>query len=265
MVVGLCFAARGVEVYSFDWCKIRRDISLTDSSIRFIIKFIRSKSAGPPLEEEAYLTGKNEVRILDFWFSIFPTPRRIGRFFQYLSDKGLPQNNKPIGKNSLAKTAYKIALRIGYSEAEASKKMGHWTRANALTLGAEAGLDGAALQRLSGHKSLNVCNSYISRTDRAKTDQANILSMDNPESSPARASKKTRRSPGRSPGFFDADKSAGGGSHSTFSGPTVVFQNCDFSTATGVLSGFFGQAEAKKVVAVEGGSAAAQAEDCKDV
>ena len=253
MVVGLCFAARGVEVHNFDWEKIRRDVSAVDGAIRFIIKFIRAKSSGPPVEEEAFVTGKYEIRILQQWFDRFPAPRRVGRFFQYLSDKGNPQNNKPIGKNQLAKTAYKVALRIGISEEEAAKKTGHWTRANALTLGAEAGLDGSALQRMSGHKSMQVMNGYIARTDLAKTTQANILSMNSPPSSPERepAVKKCKRSPG----FFDAGSTkssgAGGTSHSTFSGPSVVFNNCDFSTATGVLSGFFGQFELPKSAAAD--------------
>ena len=239
----------------FDWDKIRRDISATDMSVRFIIKFVRAKTSGPPVEEEAYVTGKYETRILQAYFDRWPTLQRNGRFFQYLSDKGLPGRNKQIGKNTLAKTAYRIAIRIGISEAEAAKKTGHWTRSNALTLGAEAGLDGAALQRLSGHKSIVVCNSYVARSDRAKTEQANILSMDSPprlDRHDHREGKKPRRSPG-SPSFFeDAPKATATTNHSTFTGPSVVFNNCDFSTATGVLSGFFAQFEVKKVVAEEG-------------
>lgn len=253
MVIGLCFAARGVEIKQMDWSKVREDISAVDQTVRFIVKYIRKKQAGPPVEEEAFITGKAECRILSFWFSRFPVANRVGRLFSYLSASGDPCNNKPIGKEPLRTCAERIALRLGYTPELAKLKTGHWTRANSLTLAAEQGEDAAALQRLGGHASIKVMNGYIGRTEVAKCHQAAVLSVDSPLRPPA--SKKSRHSPGSF--FDDGPGKGGGGSHththsSTYNGSSVIFQNCDFSTSHGVLSGFFGQFEAtKKAVQTE--------------
>ena len=227
----MSFAARGVEIHSFEWTKIRKDQS-TDGNYRYVVKFFRAKRIGVPIEEEVWITGKTEVGIIDAYMKQFPEEKRVGKFFQKLSMTGKPGQN--IGHNTMAKIGTTLALRIGIAPEEAKRYTGHWCRRNALTIAADKGKNTREMMNMSGHQNAKVCESYVAMSEPTRIAQGACLSMDSPE----RPAKKPRRGTG-SPGFFEEEpKAVGvvpGGQGNVFN-----FTGCNFGD-TQALALLFGK------------------------
>ena len=197
-VIAVSFAARGVEIHSFEWTKIRKDES-TDGKYRYVVKFFRAKRIGVPIEEEVWITGKTEVGIIDAYVNQFPADKRVGKFFQKLLTSGKPGQN--IGHNTMAKIGTTLALRIGIAPEEAKRYTGHWCRRNALTIAADKGKNTREMMNMSGHQNAKVCESYVAMSEPTRLAQGACLSMDSPE----RPAKRPRQN---SPGFFEVEPKA---------------------------------------------------------
>lgn len=114
--------------------------------------------SGVPEKMLALITGRLEVQTLLEYAACFSNDQQKGRYFRKLTATrggvGITNTKMNVGHNTLAKAAYRIAIRLGL-EAPISYT-GHTFRRTAATICAESGMTLPEIKLVTGKQYLNL-------------------------------------------------------------------------------------------------------------
>ena len=140
--IALSFAARGAEVTTIMWEDVTQSVNSTTRETTINIRFQRTKVAGVPEKMLALITGRLEVKAIMEYAACFSCDQQRGRYFRKLSATrggvGITNTKQNVGHNTLAKAAYRIAVRLGL--VAPILYTGHTFRRSAATICAESGM-----------------------------------------------------------------------------------------------------------------------------
>jgi integrase len=116
------------------------------------------------------------ITIFNLYKSLVVTNKKLWMKFDDRLKKFV---NSPIGRNSLAKFASKIAAILG--KTNPASYTGHSFRVTSATALADAGATATNLKRHGGWKSDAIAEGYIRNSKRVKLEIASMLSSDKPQ------------------------------------------------------------------------------------
>ena len=113
--IALSFAARGAEVTTIMWEDVTQSVNAKTKETTINIRFQRTKVTGVPEKMLALITVRLEVKAIMEYAACFPDEQQRGRYFRKLSATrggvGITNTKQNVGHNTLAKAAYRIAIR----------------------------------------------------------------------------------------------------------------------------------------------------------
>ena len=150
--IALSFAARGAKVTTIMWDDVTQSVNATTNEITINIRFQRTKVTGVPEKMLALITGRLEIKAIMEYAACFSEDQQTGRYFRKLSATrggvGITNTKQNVGHNTLAKTAYRIAIRLGLEGP--ILYTGHTFRRSAATICAESGMTLPEIKLVSG-------------------------------------------------------------------------------------------------------------------
>lgn len=167
-VVGLFGLSRISEMCSL----IFENVTKLDDSFQFFVP--QSKTDQAKKGFTFCVVHPYAIHISKYW-DLFSVENRTGRFFRILVN-GKP-SAKVIGKNSLSKIPYDVAVALSLPNPESYT--GHCLRRTAATLLAESGVSKITLKLAGRWKSDTVCDGYIDDSKNSKINIANALATNN--------------------------------------------------------------------------------------
>ena len=134
------------------WDDVTQSVNSTTNETTINIRFQRTKVTGVPEKMLALITGRLEVPAIMEYAACFSKDQQTGRYFRKLSATrggvGITSTKQNVGHNTSAKTAYRIAIRLGLEEP--ILYTGHTFRRSAATICAESGMTLSEIQLFSG-------------------------------------------------------------------------------------------------------------------
>jgi integrase len=150
--IALSFAARGAEVTTIMWDDVTQSVNTTTKETVINIRFQRSKVTGVPEKMLALITGRLEIKAIMEYAACFSDDQQTGRYFRKLcatrGGVGITNTKQNVGHNMLAKTAYRIAIRLGLESP--ILYTGHTFRRSAATICAESGMTLPEIKLVTG-------------------------------------------------------------------------------------------------------------------
>ena len=151
-VVAIAFAARGCEVTFLDCDDVKLTIDRATSERIYTVTFTRSKTSGVPVQVKTYISGHEEIRILDAYEECFTRETRKGRYFRVLGYRSdgltMKVTKKVLGKNNTAATPKRMAIALHLDDPKLYT--GHAFRRTSATLCAESGMTLAEIKLVTG-------------------------------------------------------------------------------------------------------------------
>jgi hypothetical protein len=115
-VIAISFAARGCEVTFLDCDDLKLTIDRATSERIYSVTFKRSKTSGVTVLVTTYISGQQEVRILDAYEKCFTRETRKGIYFRVLEYRSngvtMKVTGKVLRKNNTAATPKKMAIAL---------------------------------------------------------------------------------------------------------------------------------------------------------
>ena len=153
--IALSFAARGAEVSTIMWEDVTQSVNSKTKETTIQIRYQRTKVTGVPEKMLALITGRLEVKAIMEYTACFSEDQQRGRYFRKLTTTrggvGITNTKQNVGHNTLAKAAYRIAVRLGLPSA--ILYTGHTFRRSAATICAESGMSLPEIKLVTGNKS----------------------------------------------------------------------------------------------------------------
>jgi hypothetical protein len=141
-VIAISFAARGCEATFLDCGDVTLTIDRATSERIHTVTFKRSKTSGVPVLFTTYISGQQEVCILDAYEKWFTRESRKGRYFRVLGYRSdgvtMKVTGKVLGKNNTAATPKRMAIALHMEDPKLYA--GHAFRRTSATLCAVSGM-----------------------------------------------------------------------------------------------------------------------------
>lgn len=176
--VMIATVARTGDIVEQTWEHVRR----INEGYIFGVFRVKSDKGEKGDYQDVLITNKVFVDAIDKYIQLFKKEEwRCGRFFMYFDKKMQPKKNGQVGHNRFAELPSKVALALGYTDAESKLYTGHSFRRTAASLLAESGLSMILLKIAGNWSSDKAAQGYIDTSMGTKRSIAGAFSFDEKE------------------------------------------------------------------------------------
>jgi hypothetical protein len=181
--------ARTGDIVEQTWEHVRR---INEGYIFGVFRFKNDKGEKGDFQD-VLITNNVFVDAIDTYIKLFKEEWKCGRFFMYFDKNKQPKKNGQVGHNRFAELPSKVAVALGYTDAESKLYTGHSFRRTAASLLAESGLSMILLKIAGNWSSDKAAQGYIDTSMGTKRSIAAAFTFDEKEESSSKRQRSEER------------------------------------------------------------------------